>query len=387
MRFCIVILCAFALFGCASKTPSQTIVENTRREVAAVQETVKKIELQTPKECKTELFLANLEAVNRQVSTIGGQIESIGLSCQTEKQVLEERIVARNMAIVCLLLIGVGLFFLLIKRKWSQEDVDEIKETVDAIPSTYLNKKTGGDISGASRFNAHVDFNNTVSHFKNVTLGSEVTFRNTGTTILGTTTITVEPTADNMPATKKYVDNQVTQVETAIATNATNITTLRKDLDGLGDQVSDIQATVNTLSSKDRWILNGKPENLTLTTSLQKVVMPATTRFPTTQPASMEMTEDGTGILFKKAGLIHFSRRVSLGGSNTENLYYQMRVNDTQLEPLQTQAVSVSKNTMSYTLDFYWQVTAQQTLSIWANCLENTCALNYKGVTTIIEYI
>lgn len=387
MRFCIVILCAFALLGCASKTPSQTIVENTRREVAAVQETVKKIELQTPKECKTELFLANLEAVNRQVSTLGGQIESIGLSCQTEKQVLEERIVARNIAIVCLLLIGVGLVFWLIKRKWSQEDVDEIKETVDAIPSTYLNKKTGGDISGASRFNAHVDFNNTVSRFKNVTLGSEVTFRNTGTTILGTTTITVEPTADNMPATKKYVDNQVTQVETAIATNATNITTLRKDVDGLGDQVSDIQATVNTLSSKDRWILNGKPENLTLTTSLQKVVMPATTRFPTTQPASMEMTEDGTGILFKKAGLIHYSRRVSLGGSNTENLYYEMRVNDTQLEPLQTQAVSVSKNTMSYTLDFYWQVTAQQTLSIWANCLEITCALNYKGVTTIIEYI
>lgn len=190
-----------------------------------------------------------------------------------------------------------------------------------------------------------------------------------------------------MPATKKYVDNQVTQAETAIATNATNITTLRNDVDGLGDQVSDIQATVNTLSSKDRWILNGKPENLTLTTSLQKVVMPATTRFPTTQPASMEMTADGTGILFKKAGLIHFSRRVSLGGSNTENLYYEMRVNDTQLEPLQTQAVSVSKNTMSYTLDFYWQVTAQQTLSIWANCLENTCALNYKGITTIIEYI
>ena len=275
----------------------------------------------------------------------------------------------------------------LLSLKASQEDVDEIKETVDAIPSTYLNKKTGGDISGASRFNAHVDFNNTVSHFKNVTLGSEVTFRNTGTTILGTTTITVEPTADNMPATKKYVDNQVTQVETAIATNATNITTLRNDVDGLGDQVSDIQAIVNTLSSKDRWILNGKPENLTLTTSLQKVVMPATTRFPTTQPASMEMTEDGTGILFKKAGLVHFRRRVSLGGANTENLFYEMRVNDTQLEPLQTQAVSVSKNTMSYTIDFYWQVTAQQTLSIWANCLENTCALNYKGVTTIIEYI
>ena len=63
------------------------------------------------------IVLANLEAVSRQVSTIGGQIESIGLSCQTEKQVLQERIVVRNMMIVCLLLIGVGLFFLLIRRR------------------------------------------------------------------------------------------------------------------------------------------------------------------------------------------------------------------------------------------------------------------------------
>lgn len=198
---------------------------------------------------------------------------------------------------------------------------------------------------------------------------------------------TVTPTDDSHATSKYYVDNQIAAVESEVASNTTKTTTLRNDLDDLGDQVAVIQGTVNTLTTKDRWILNGKPENLTLTTSLQKVVMPATTRFPTTQPVSMEMTEDGTGILFKKAGLVHFRRRVSLGGSNTENLFYEMRVNDTQLEPLQTQAVSISKDTMSYTIDFYWQVTAQQTLSIWANCLENTCALNYKGVTTIIEYI
>lgn len=198
---------------------------------------------------------------------------------------------------------------------------------------------------------------------------------------------TVTPTDDSHATSKYYVDNQIAAVESEVASNTTKTTTLRNDLDDLGDQVAVIQGTVNTLATKDRWILNGKPENLTLTTSLQKVVMPATTRFPTTQPASMEMTEDGTGILFKKAGLVHFRRRVSLGGSNTENLFYEMRVNDTQLEPLQAQSVSISKDTMSYTIDFYWQVTAQQTLSIWANCLENTCALNYKGVTTIIEYI
>ena len=92
------------------------LVDSTRREVAAVQETVKKIELQTPLECKTELFLANLEAVSRQITSIDGQIESIGLSCQTEKRVLEERIIARNMAIVCMLLIGGVLGWLAIRR-------------------------------------------------------------------------------------------------------------------------------------------------------------------------------------------------------------------------------------------------------------------------------
>lgn len=110
------ILCAFVLFGCTTKTPSQRIVDSTRREIASVQETIKKIELQTPLECKTELFLTNLEAVNRQITSIGGQIESIGLSCQTEKRVLEERIIARNMAIVCLLLIGAVLGWLAIRR-------------------------------------------------------------------------------------------------------------------------------------------------------------------------------------------------------------------------------------------------------------------------------
>lgn len=116
MKTAIVFL-AFLLAGCAAKAPSQAIVENTRREVAAVQETVKKIEAQTPAECKTDVFLANLEAINRQVTTIGGQIESIGLSCQTEKQVLEERITTREMVIVALFLVIVGLVYFLFKRR------------------------------------------------------------------------------------------------------------------------------------------------------------------------------------------------------------------------------------------------------------------------------
>lgn len=243
---------------------------------------------------------------------------------------------------------------------------------------------SGGTLSGE---NANVFFQ---SSSLNIQEGEIVLTNNDGNSVnIHSYGISIPqpPAGPSNVTNKEYVDNQIAAVESEVASNTTKTTTLRNDLDDLGDQVAVIQGTVNTLTTKDRWILNGKPENLTLTTSLQKVVMPATTRFPTTQPESMEMTEDGTGILFKKAGLVHFRRRVSLGGSNTENLFYEMRVNDTQLEPLQTQAVSISKDTMSYTIDFYWQVTAQQTLSIWANCLENTCALNYKGVTTIIEYI
>lgn len=105
------------LAGCAAKAPSEAIVENTQRDVVAVQETVKKIEAQTPPECKTDVFLANLESIKRQVTTIGGQIESIGLSCQTEKQVLEERITTREMVIVVLFLVIAGLGWIVLRRK------------------------------------------------------------------------------------------------------------------------------------------------------------------------------------------------------------------------------------------------------------------------------
>ena len=115
MKALVLMICMF-LAGCAVKAPSQAIVENTQREVAAVQEAVKKIEQQTPSECKTDVFLANLEAINRQVTSIGGQIESIGLSCQTEKAVLEERITTREMVIVALFLVIVGLGWLLRRR-------------------------------------------------------------------------------------------------------------------------------------------------------------------------------------------------------------------------------------------------------------------------------
>lgn len=152
---------------------------------------------------------------------------------------------------------------------------------------------------------------------------------------------------------------------------------------------SQVQGAISDVAGShfDKWILMGKPENITLTESLQKVSFPMETRFPSIPPASMELNEDGTGIKFLKSGLVHIKRNVSLGGSNTENLYYEARINNQTLEPLQTQAVSISQNTMSFSIEFYWQVSAMQEISIWANCLNNTVPLNYKGVCMMIEYL
>lgn len=137
----------------------------------------------------------------------------------------------------------------------------------------------------------------------------------------------------------------------------------------------------------EKWVVMGVPEPIELTTSLRKMYMPATTRFPSLPPADIEPNSDGTGIIFKREGLIHVKRNVSLGGSNTENLYYEARINDERLEPLLTQAVSVSENTMNFSIEFYWYVYPNQEFSIWANCLKDTCTLNFKGVTTVIEYL
>lgn len=137
----------------------------------------------------------------------------------------------------------------------------------------------------------------------------------------------------------------------------------------------------------EKWVVMGVPEPIELTTSLRKMFMPATTRFPNLPPADIEPNSDGTGIVFKKEGLIHVKRNVSLGGANTENLYYEARIDDERLEPLLAQAVSVSENTMNFSIEFYWYVYPNQEFSIWANCLKDTCTLNFKGVTTVIEYL
>lgn len=147
------------------------------------------------------------------------------------------------------------------------------------------------------------------------------------------------------------------------------------------------QAIANMAVHLEKLVLMGVPEAIELTTSLAKMPIPSTTILPPEAPEDIELNTEGNGIVFKKEGLVHIKRNVSLGGSNTENIYYEARVDDMRLDNLLAQAVSVSENTMNFSIEFYWYVTAGQEISIWANAVSGTCNLNFKGVTTVAEYL
>lgn len=117
MKNILFILLAVFLVGCSVKVPSIAIAESTKKEIVAIQDTIKNIEKTTPKECKTDVLLASLDSINKQVSLIGGQVDSISLACQTEKNVLEERITARNSIIFGMGILLAVLVFLFMKGK------------------------------------------------------------------------------------------------------------------------------------------------------------------------------------------------------------------------------------------------------------------------------
>lgn len=252
--------------------------------------------------------------------------------------------------------------------KTIKQDVDEIGDSVTDLRNDAVLKSTASSqsLKGSLTIQDELNVVGGVSEAFKISFanGQATVSTNNGLDIISPTTFARQP---------------ATESETSFATIA----------NGALVSKSQVQEAINSVTGThfDKWVIMGKPADIKLTTTLQPVYWTATTRFPNLPPADIVPTEDGTGVTFKKAGLIHIKRKVSLGGANTENLYYEMRINNQTLEPLQAQAISVSKNTMSYDVEFYWQVSANQTVSIWANCLTDTCNLNYKGVTTLIEYL
>lgn len=175
-----------------------------------------------------------------------------------------------------------------------------------------------------------------------------------------------------------HFDRSITTSDTVSYALATPDSYMRKQQ--VAQAISDITGT-----HFEKWVTMGTPENLTVTSSWTKVYMPATRRFPNLPPDDIQPNEDGTGFIFKKAGLIHIKRNVSLGIQLYRNIKYQARINNQILEPLYPQ--TVDQGTMTYSVEFFWQVTPNQELTIWAASQNDDVPLNYLGVTTMVEYL
>ena len=103
------LICFLFLFGCRSTVPSESISSQVISDLKAHQQAIQTLDKQTTRECKTEAFVASLNALKDQTESIKGQVKSISQACKTEKVVLERDITIREMLIV-----GLAIAFLLL---------------------------------------------------------------------------------------------------------------------------------------------------------------------------------------------------------------------------------------------------------------------------------
>ena len=109
------IICFLFLFGCKSTTPSTSIANQVISDLNSHQKAIEQLDKQITKECKTEAFVATLNALKTQTDSIAGQVKSISQACKVEKQEIQNRIYTRDCIILFLLIFIVGYF--LIKAK------------------------------------------------------------------------------------------------------------------------------------------------------------------------------------------------------------------------------------------------------------------------------
>jgi dipeptide/tripeptide permease len=99
---------SFSLFcGCAKTTPSISIKESTKQEIANIQEDIKV--LQCDDVAKKTLTL--------RLETIKSDVENISLSCETEKEVYKQEISKLKIIITILIMAICGIIYWFIRRK------------------------------------------------------------------------------------------------------------------------------------------------------------------------------------------------------------------------------------------------------------------------------
>jgi len=112
------LICILLLSACKSTIPSESIASGVISDLNAHQQAIKVLDKQTTKECKTEAFVATLNALKQQTDSIAGQVKSISQACQTEKRVLERDITIREIIIgILATLLGIVVFLLIRFKK------------------------------------------------------------------------------------------------------------------------------------------------------------------------------------------------------------------------------------------------------------------------------
>jgi len=111
------IICLLFLVGCKSAVPSESIANGVINDLNAHQQAIQVLDKQTTKECKTDAFLASLNALKTQTESIAGQVKSISQACRTEKRVLEQSITIREIIIGILLAFVILLCYILLRKK------------------------------------------------------------------------------------------------------------------------------------------------------------------------------------------------------------------------------------------------------------------------------
>lgn len=105
------------LSACKTTAPSEVISNTVVSGLKSHTEAIDLLEKQTTTECKTDSFIANLNALKAQTENLVGQVKSISQSCKTEKQVIYQGITIRNIIIGVLAGILGLIVFLFLKKK------------------------------------------------------------------------------------------------------------------------------------------------------------------------------------------------------------------------------------------------------------------------------
>lgn len=105
------------LAGCKATPTSEVISNSVVNGLKSHVESIELLEKQTTPECKTDAFVANLNALKAQTENMVGQVKSISQSCKVEKDILQKDITIRNIVIGVLAGIIVLIIFVIIKKR------------------------------------------------------------------------------------------------------------------------------------------------------------------------------------------------------------------------------------------------------------------------------